>query len=1026
MMNVLPKPGSTLIQSALLFLMLMIPAALFAQESTVSGTVKSDDQTPLPGVYVLVKGTSNGGVTDSDGRFTIVTPPDGTLVFSFIGMKNIEVPVGGRTSIDVTMEADIAQLDEVVVVGYGTQKKSDVTGSVANISSKEIKAVPLTGLAQAMQGRAAGVQVSQISNAPGGGVSVRIRGGNSLRASSEPLYVVDGFPILNENGPTINPSDIESIDILKDASATAIYGSRGANGVVIITTKRGKSGKTNITFDSYYGVQKVRKKLDMLNATELAELINEGIANTNADNVGKPGFPKPPAFTQEQIDALGEGTNWQDEIFREAPQQNYQLSMSGGDDKNQFMISGNYFQQDGIVRGSDYERASIRWNLDRKITDKIKFSNSLSFVHSIGNAINTDNDGGSNAGVVYGALNFSPTVPVFAPDGSYTIDNRPGAIKISNPVALAELTTNKTTIDRLLGNISGDWQIIDGLNFKAMLGVNIVNQKNAVYTPRTVYAGVGAGGSSAINSTQSSNWLLENTLTYQKTINTDHKLTALLGYTIQHFYSEDYRASAQNFPNDIVEYNNLGYAQQVNPASSGSNEWGLRSYIGRVNYDYKERYLATFTTRVDGSSRFGEGNKNAVFPSASVAWRVSKENFMSNVGQMSDLKFRVGYGVTGNQEIPTFSSLAALGTANYNFGNQLSIGYGPTRIANPELRWEPTAQTNIGIDIGLFTNRVMLTADYYKKTTSDLLYDVPLPTSTGYSTSLQNIGKIGNHGFEFTLNTVNIDREFKWNTNFNISFNRNEILDLGNVKGDVPAGQASGHLQLSNSGILRVGEPLGVFYGLKTDGIFQNQAEIDASAQKTAKPGDRRYVDTNTDGVINAGDRVILGQAQPKYSFGFSNTFTFKGFDLVVFFQGVRGNSVFNINRFELESMTGVSNQSAAVLDRWTPENPSNTIPRATATGVPYQVTDRQIEDGSYIRLKNIQLGYTFSGDLLEKVKMSSARIYVSGQNLVTWTDYSGFDPEVSRFGGDAFSMGTDYGSYPVAKMMLVGLSLTF
>jgi TonB-linked SusC/RagA family outer membrane protein len=1027
MTNLLLKPGSTLLRSVILSLALMLPVALLAQEQTVTGTVKSDDQSPLPGVYVLVKGTSSGSVTDADGMFKIVAPTDATLVFSFIGMRNQEVPLAGRTSIDVIMETDIEQLDEVVVVGYGTQKKRDVTGSMASISGKEFKGQPVTGLAQSMQGRAAGVQVSQISSAPGGGVSVRIRGGNSINANSEPLYVIDGFPVLNEAGPTINPNDIESIDILKDASATAIYGSQGANGVVIITTKRGKTGRTNVNFETYYGVQKVSKKLDMLNATELAQLINEGIANTNADNIGKPGFPKAPAFTQEQIDALGEGTNWQDEIFRDAPQQNYQLSISGGDDKNQFMISGNYFTQDGIVLNSHYERGSIRWNLDRKITDKIKFSNSLSYQQTSGNAVNTDNDGGSNAGVVYGALNFSPTVPVFAPDGSYSIDNRPGAIKISNPVALAEETTNGTKVNRLLGNISGEWEITEGLSLKSTVGVNLVTNKNSIYTPRTVYAGVGSNGSAAVSSSQENTWLSETTLTYFKSFNEAHKLTAMLGYSVQHRYFEEFRAAAQNFPNDIVEFNNLAYAQQTNPSTSGSSEWGLTSYIARVNYDYKERYLATLTARADGSSRFGEGNKYAVFPSGSVAWRISKENFMSGVRAVSDLKVRVGVGVTGNQGIPPFSSLSALSTANYNFGNSLSIGYAPNRIANPKLQWEPTAQTNIGIDIGLFTNRVQITADYYDKNTTELLYNVPLPITTGYNNSLQNVGKIGNHGFEFTLNTVNIDRAFKWNTNFNISFNRNEILDLGsNVKGDVPSGQASGHLQLGNSGILRVGEPLGVFYGLKADGIFQNQAEIDASAQKSAKPGDRRYVDVNPDGVINASDRVILGQAQPKYSFGFTNTFSYKGFDLTVFFQGVHGNSIFNLNKFELESMTGVSNQSGSVRDRWTPDNPSNTIPRATATGVPYQVTSHQIEDGSYVRLKNIQLAYNFSGPLLEKIKMSSARVYISGQNVFTSTDYSGYDPEVSRFGGDVFSFGTDYGSYPVAKMWLIGASLTF
>jgi TonB-linked SusC/RagA family outer membrane protein len=1012
----------------LIFTLVIIPlAAAFAQNSPpVTGMVSADTGEKLPGVSVFIKGSTSGTSTDANGSYSIQATPDAVLVFSFIGMKTEELKVGQQTTINVTMTTDISQLEEVVVVGYGTQKKSDVTGSVASVSSKEIKSTPITGLAQAMQGRAAGVQVSQISNAPGGGVSVRIRGGNSLRGNNEPLYVIDGFPILNENGPTINPNDIESIDILKDASATAIYGSRGANGVVIITTKRGKAGKPKIDFETYYGVQNVRKKLDMLNATQLAEVINEGIANVNADNVGKPGFPKAAAYTPEQIATLGTGTNWQDEIFRSAPQKNYQISVSGGEDKNQFMISGNYFSQDGIVLNSNYQRGSLRMNLDRKLSDKFKLSNSLSVMYNSGNAVNTDNDGGSSAGVVYGALNFSPTIPVFAQDGSYSIDNRLGAIKISNPVALAELTKNKTNNTRILGNISGDWEILDGLKLKVLLGANLVSNKNGQYTPRTVYAGAGSSGSAAISSTQSVNWLNENTLTYQKTLNGVHNVTGLVGYTVQHLYSEDFRASAQNFPNDIVDYNNLGYAQQVNPSSSGTNEWGLVSYIARVNYDYNERYLATLTTRVDGSSRFGAGNKRAVFPSGSLAWRITKENFMSDVKAVSDLKLRVSAGVTGNQEIPTFSSLAALGTSNYNFGNNLAIGYAPTRIENPSLKWESTAQTNIGLDLGLFTNRVTVTADYYNKKTTNLLYDVPLPTSSGYSTSLQNVGSIGNHGFEFALSTVNVERALKWTTNFNISANRSEILNLGKITGDVPSGQASGHLQLSNSGILRVGQPLGVFFGLRTNGIFQNQAEIDASAQKTAKPGDRRYVDINNDGSINASDRAILGFAQPKFYMGFTNNFSYKGFDLMIFLQGVQGNSILNMNRFELESMTGVSNQSAVVLNRWTPEHPGNEIPRATSLGVPYQISDRQIEDGSHIRLKNIQLGYNFSGKFLENLKISSARIYVSGQNLVTFTKYTGYDPEVSRFGGDAYSFGTDYGSYPTAKMWLAGAMISF
>lgn len=1010
----------------LTFVAMIVPIYIQAQNVLVTGTVTSSDNSPLPGVNVLVKGTSTGTVTDVDGKYSLDAPATGTLVFSFIGMKTLEADVNSQSVINMTMDADISQLDEVVVVGYGTQKKSDLTGSVSSVTSKDIKTVPVASLSQALQGRAAGVQVSQTSNAPGGGVSIRIRGGNSIQGGNEPLYVIDGFPVYNENGPTISPNDIESVEILKDASATAIYGSRGANGVVIITTRRGKAGKPSILFESYYGVQEVRKKLDMLNATQLAQLVNEGIANVNADNVGKPDFPKPLAFTDEQIAAMGTGTNWQDEIFRSAPVQNYQLTLSGGDDKTQYSISGNIYDQDGIVINSNYKRTSFRLNLDRKVTDRLKLSNSLTVSRAVNNSVSTDTDGGGSAGVVYSALNFSPTVPVYTGTGAYTIDNRVGGIKISNPVAMANETTNTNTISRVLGNISGEYILAKGLTLKVLFGANLINSKTNFYQPRTVYAAVSAKGSAYINSSQHTEWLNENTLNYQTTFNDRHKLNFLVGYTLQAAHVEEYRASAQNFANDILEYHNLGSGQQTNTSTSNTFDWGLRSYIGRVNYDLDGKYLVTLTARLDGSSKFGEGNKNGFFPSGSVAWRIVNESFMTDLTQVSDLKLRASYGLTGNQEIGNYQSIGSLANQNYNFGNAFTIGYAPNRIANPNLKWENTAQLDIGLDLGLFNDRVIITTDWYYKKTRDLLYSIPLPVTTGYLTSLQNIGKVENKGIEFSISTVNIDRALRWTTNFNISANRGKILDLGNVSGDIPAGSASGHLQLANSGILRLGEPIGVFYGLVTDGIFQNQEEINASAQKSAKPGDRRYKDLTPDGVINSADRTILGYVQPDFIFGFTNNFSYKGFDLSIFFMGSQGNSVYNINRYELESLTGVSNQSTAVLDRWTPTNPSNEIPRATSTGNPYQVTSRQVEDGSYIRLRNIQLGYTFPTAWLERIKLSSAKLYISGQNLLTITDYSGYDPEVSRFGQDNLSQGVDYGSYPTAKMYLVGLNIGF
>lgn len=999
---------------------------LSAQETAISGTVKDAKGTPLAWVTVHVKGTSASTSTDAQGKFQISAAANATLVFSHAGFASQEITLNNRTAIDVTLALSDQNLDQVVVVGYGTARKGDITGSISSVSGKDLKAVPAASLSQALAGRAAGVRVSTSSNMPGGGISIRIRGGNSIQGGNEPLYVVDGYPLYNENGPAINPNDIESVEILKDASATAIYGSRGANGVVIITTKRGKAGRNQIQFESYYGIQKIRKKIPMLNAEQLATVINEGVANVNKDNQGNAGFPKPLPFTEEQIKGFGAGTDWQDEIFREAPIQNYQLTFSGGTDKSQYAVSGNYFDQQGIVINTGFSRGSVRLNLDQEINKRLKLSVSATISRTKGTLVNTDGDGGAGAGVVYGALNFSPTVPVRNPDGTYTLNNRSGGILISNPVAMANESWNTNVATRAIGNATLEFKIMEGLYIKTLLGTNMRYEKSSTYLPRTIYSGVANNGTASIYNAQNAEWLNENTISYRKTIADVHRINAVIGYTFQNGNYEDVRANAQNFANDILLYNNLGTAQQTNTGASNKNEWMLQSWIARINYDYDGKYLLTLTGRRDGSSRFGTGNKYAFFPSGSVAWRISNESFMSSISAINDLKIRASYGLTGNQEIGQFQSLGALGTQNYNFGNTLSVGYAPNRVGNPNLKWESTAQMDFGLDLSLFKNRIQITADWYEKRTRDLLYNVSLPITTGFSTSLQNVGKVKNTGVELTLNTINFaGKDFEWSTSFNIAWNKNEILDLGNVTGDIPVGGASGHLQLANSGILRVGAPVGVFFGLITDGIFQNTEEIAKSAQKNAKPGERRYKDVKADGVINSSDRVILGKAQPDYIYGFTNNFSYKGIDLAVFLQGVYGNSIFNINRFEQESMTGVSNQSTAVLDRWTPTNPSQTIPRAASVGQPYQVTSRQVEDGSYLRLRNIQLGYNLPGKWLKAAGLTAVRLYLSGQNLWTQTDYSGYDPEVSRFNQETLSQGIDYGSYPANKAILVGLNIT-
>ncbi|MCU0391881.1 MAG: TonB-dependent receptor [Thermoflexibacter sp.] len=990
----------------------------YARLLTISGKVTDEEGNSLPGVNVLLKGTNTGTTTDGEGKYAISLSEDSKnaiLLFSFVGYFTKEVPINNQTTIDVALSPDVRALSEIVVVGYGTQKKSDITGSLASVSSKEIMAVPVSGIGQAMQGRAAGVQVTQSSNAPGGGVSIRIRGGNSINAGNEPLYVIDGYPVYNENGANINPNDVESIEILKDASATAIYGSRGANGVVMVTTKRGKSGQNKIDFESYYGTQEVVKRIPMLNATEYATLVNEAQANANRARV----------FSDAEIAAFGAGTDWQNEIFRKAPIQNYQLTMSGGNDKTRYAIMGNYFKQDGVIIRSNFNRASFRVNLDHKVSDRLSIGTTINLTRTTNNAVPTDADGGNSATVVYSALNFSPTQPVRNADGSFVVLNTPGRVQIGSPVAQANGTDNQTQGTRILGNVFAEYKIIDGLSFRTSWGTDLNDSRNNFYISQLTATGLNLRGQGAITDNKNQNWINENTLTYTKTFDQKHSVTALIGYSMQGNKFEQVRAAAQGFANDILIYNNLGSASTPLTPSSGASAWQLNSYLSRVNYGFKDKYLATITVRADGSSRFGADNKWAVFPSASLAWRVSEESFIKNIKQITDLKIRASYGISGNQEIGQYQSLAALGTQNANFGNTVSVGIGPVRVANPDLRWETTAQTDIGIDLGLFNNRLTLTADYYIKKTTDLLLAVPLPFTSGFSSALQNLGSLENKGVEFGITSTNLTGEFKWTTNFNIASNRTQVLDLGTQR-EFIAGEASGHLQLPNSGIVRVGEPIGVFYGLVSSGIFPNQAAVDASAQRTARPGDRSYVDQNGDGVINANDRVILGQALPKIFGGLTNTFSYKGIELSVFLQGVSGNSILNINRFELESLTGVSNQSRETLNRWTPNNTNTDIARANAAGNPYVISSRQVEDGSYLRIKNINLSYSFPAEVLKVIKLTNLRLYVSAQNYFTFTKYSGFDPEVNRFGQSTLSQGIDYGSYPNNKILLFGINASF
>lgn len=977
---------------------------------------------PLAGVTVSLKGTSTGDVTDNSGRFSINSrsASNPVLEFTMVGYEKKQLSVEGKTNVSIVLSASASGLGEVVVVGYGTQRKKDITGSVASIRESDIKATPIVSLDRAMQGRVSGVQVTTNTGRPGGSTTIRIRGTGSVNAGNEPLYVIDGYPTGDLN--SINPNDIESIDILKDASATAIYGSRGSNGVVIVTTKRGKANQSIIEFSNYYGIQSVRRKLPLLNAREYAEYLNESRVNGGSQ----------PYFNGSNADqplpaSVGEGTDWQNEVFRKAPIQNYQLTFSGGESKTRYAISGSYYDQKGIVINSQYKRYTLRANLDRDISSWLKIGLSMQGARINSDAIRTDVDGGSLSGVTTTAVNYLPVFPVYNSNGNYFKDQTTlNPFPVDNPVAVANEIKNKFYSTRLLANTYAELTLARGLVLRSTLGGDIIDNKNNYYASRSTFIS-GNIGNASVFSDQFFSWLTENTLKYTRTFQ-QHSVTALVGYTMQESKYESVTANASNFNNDFAAYNNLGAGATLSTPASGATQWALISHLSRINYGFSNRYLLTLTARRDGSSRFGPTNKFGFFPSGAFAWRVINESFMSNQKLFQDIKFRISYGLTGNQEIGDYRFLPAFGSVSYIYGAPTGaryIGTVPGGISNQDLRWEKNAQLDIGVDIGFLNNRIRITADYYNKRTSDLLFDVNIPLTTGFSTALKNIGSVENKGWELEVSTANIDNPgFSWRTDFNIASNKNKILKLDG-RPEFLSGLGSGHLQISNPILMRVGIPLGSFYGRVMDGIFQSQAEIDKSGQKSAKPGDIRYIDLNNDGVINDNDRTIIGNGYPKLIGGLNNTINIKEFEISFFFNGSYGSKILNLTRFDLYSLNG-QQQAKDIVNRWTPANPSNAIPRANIAGGQKILSTFQVEDGSYLRLKNISIGYNLPQNLIKRFALSSFKIYIAAQNLLTFTKYTGFDPEVNFRGNNSISQSLDYGSYPAAKTILFGINMNF
>jgi len=992
------------------------------QERSITGKVTSaEDNSGLPGVSVIIKGSNVGTVTDIEGSYTLEVPINATLVFSYVGFVTEEVQVGNQSVIDLMMTPDLTQLEEIVVVGYGTVKKSDLTGSVASVKSEELTAYPAIGTVQALQGRAAGVQITANNGEPGASFKVRVRGGTSINASSDPLYVIDGFI----GGALPPPEDIESIEVLKDASATAIYGSRGANGVIMVTTKRGKKGRTNIDFNASYSLQNEINRLDLLNKQQFTEYIQD----TNPD------------FT-----ALNGNTDWQDEIFQTGNIQNYQLGVSGGSDNINYYLSGTYYDQKGIIINSGFQRFSITSNMEIKASDKFRLGLNLFARRTDQEGARTQegSGGANNSGVVSAAFKMGPDQPIIDENGNYTLARLSDAH--DNAVAVATQYTNETVTDRFQGNLFAEYDILEDLKFRITLGASTDNRRNGQYTPTTLQGGAGVGGDGRMSGNKNTILLNENFLTYSNTFG-DHDLTVMAGYSYQSSRSESWSGRSQSFPTDAGLYWNLGTGSVFQRPGSGLSEWELASWYGRVNYSFNRKYLVTINARYDGSSVFSEGKEWAFFPSGALAWNMKEEAFMSDVNAISNWKWRVSYGMTGNRAIGPFQTLATLradgvtSIVNNAPVNAVTID----QVANENLTWETTTQFDIGLDIGLLEDRIDLIMDYYRMETSDLLFSVPLPEYSGYGSQLNNIGRVENKGFEFTLNSRNLVGEFQWDMGFNLSMNRNEILELPENANDgnfILYRSGPGHMVgLGDTQILQEGHPVGSFYGWIYDGVYQEGDDFVEGGGFEQEAGGEKFRDIDglkdddgnltgqPDGRLNNDDRAIIGNPHPDFIWGFNNDFRWKGFDANIFFQASQGNDIFNYTLMELDLMAGRNNATKAALNRWTPSNTNTDIPKANG-GRSRRASTRWIQDGSFIRLKNLAVGYTLPQMVVDKMGIRKFRVYISAQNLWTLTDYEGYDPEVNYRSGGARdgnrNLGLDYASYPNAKSYTVGLNIGF
>lgn len=981
---------------------MLLPMCMFAQQITVQGVVKDQTGETVIGASVMEKGTTNGTITGIDGDFSLNMSSNGTLVVSFVGYKTQEVQVKGQKQLQVVLSEDAEMLDEVVVIGYGTMKKSDLTGAVSSIGNKDIKDSPVSNLGQAIQGKISGVQIVDAGK-PGDNVSIKIRGLGSIN-NCDPLVVIDGVPT-DLGLSSLNMADVERLDVLKDASATAIYGSRGANGVVMITTKRGTEGKGKLAVSANYSFQNATNVPSLLNAAQYAELSNDMMVNSGRN-------PNPEWANPSE---LGAGTDWMDELLRTGVMQNYTVSYSGGNEKSHYYVSGGFLDQSGIVKSVNYRRFTFQSNSDAQVLKWLKFSNNITF------SADTKKSGSYNIG---DALKALPIYPVKNEDGSWSgpDGNSEWYGSTRNPIGPTELNKSQTDGYNFLANLTAELTFTKWLKFKSTFGYDAKFWFIDNFTPKYNWKPTPTEETSRYKSDNKSfTYLWDNYFLFDHTFAEKHRVGLMAGMSAQ-WNTNDYLNAQKNvFMFDNVHEMDNG--EEMYAIGGNETEWALLSYMARVNYSYEDRYLLTATIRRDGSSRFGKKHRWGTFPSVSVAWRASQEKWFPKNDYINDLKVRAGYGVTGSQaSVGNYSYLASYNTSVYPFGissgNQTALV--SSTLANPYIHWEEVAQTNIGFDASLFNSRVMFSFDAYLKETRDMLVKASIPITSGFedtTTTYTNAGKVRNQGIEMSLHTINLTGELGWETNLTATYNKNKIKDLNS---DVPY-----YINQINNSLLTMlakDYPINVFYGYVTDGIFQNQSEVNTHAvQPGAEPGDIRFRDLNNDGVINDSDRTVIGNPNPSWLFSMNNSLSYKGFELSVFLQGIAGNKIYNANNIDNTGMAAAYNQTTDVLKRWQGEGTSNSMPRAVF-GDPNQntrVSDRFVENGSYLRLKNITLSYTFPKQWLQKAQIENARLSLSCENVATITGYSGFDPEVGI-------NGIDQNRYPISRTFSLGLNFNF